>query len=254
MIITNPCYMLPVCSTAHFAASLEIHDGDIESMRNADARKEEIQTLIARSDLTAMTMKELREHAASCGISADAIEAARDGENPKMELTQLIEAAAVEAAEKLKAEQEAAAKAAEEAAAKLKAEEEAAARKLKAEQAHATTTQLIEAHQPPSGPDLTAMTMKELREHAASCGISADAIEAARDGENPKMELTQLIEAYRMPPSGPDLTAMTMKELREHAASCGISADAIEAARDGENPKMELTQLIEAHQQSTTKQ
>lgn len=66
-------------------------------MRNADGRKEETQTLITSPDLTAMTMEELREYAASCGISADAIEAARDGENPKMELTQLtcIEAAAV---------------------------------------------------------------------------------------------------------------------------------------------------------------
>jgi hypothetical protein len=40
------------------------------------------------------------------------------------------------------------------------------------------------------------------------------------------------------------LQALGLKELRVHAASTGVSSDAIEAARDGHDPKAELIALI----------
>jgi hypothetical protein len=40
------------------------------------------------------------------------------------------------------------------------------------------------------------------------------------------------------------LQALGLKELRVHAASAGVSSDAIEAARDGHDPKAELIALI----------
>ena len=39
------------------------------------------------------------------------------------------------------------------------------------------------------------------------------------------------------------LQALGLKELRVHAASVGVSSDAIEAARDGHDPKTELIAL-----------
>ena len=64
--------------------------------------------------------------------------------------------------------------------------------------------QLIQAKTAPSmtaaDVALKLMSARQLREHAASRGIGADEIEDARDTEDPKAALMQLIQAKSGPP------------------------------------------------------
>ena len=65
---------------------------------------------------------------------------------------------------------------------------------------------------------LSNLNVKQLRDKAAKeLGIDADAIENARDGDDPKGELIKLIQEAKTAPtdcSGVDYEAMTVKELR----------------------------------------
>ena len=106
-----------------------------------------------------------------------------------------------------------------------------------------------------------AMSVKELRKIASDKGIDDDAIERARDAYNPQAELVALIQAHEAeaaaaaeakraeeekakdsPPT--NYGSMTVKELREIAAKKGVAHEAIEHARDGDDPRAELIALI----------
>jgi|EP01046_Picozoa_sp_COSAG06_P048682 hypothetical protein len=101
---------------------------------------------------------------------------------------------------------------------------------------------------------LVPLTVRELRERALADGCHANDIENARDGDDPKSELIVLIlrQAAKVPP-GIDLNAlrtqlmgMDVRALRNRAAVDGISNDMIEDARDGDDPKAALIDLIVA--------
>jgi hypothetical protein len=93
------------------------------------------------------------------------------------------------------------------------------------------------------------MTVKELRLMAAEKGIADDAIEHARDADDPQAELIALIQAHdNAPAPAPiDFSNKTVRELREIASTAGVAYEAIEAARDGDDPRGELIALIAAH-------
>jgi hypothetical protein len=100
---------------------------------------------------------------------------------------------------------------------------------------------------------LTALTMPQLRERAAKAGCDQAAIEDARDGDDPKTELIELIlqQAKSQAPLDAnalraELAALRVPELRGRAAAEGVSDTAIEDARDGDDPKTELIELIVA--------
>eukprot|EP01046_Picozoa_sp_COSAG06_P080473 COSAG06_NODE_27760_length_587_cov_0.641393_2_plen_101_part_01 len=95
--------------------------------------------------------------------------------------------------------------------------------------------------------------MPQLRERAAKDGCDRAAIEDARDGNDPKTELIELIlqQAKSRAPLDAnalraELAALRVPELRGRAAADGVSDAAIEGARDGDDPKTELIELIVA--------
>ena len=89
------------------------------------------------------------------------------------------------------------------------------------------------------------MSVKELRLMASSKGIDDDAIEHARDAHDPQAELVALIKDHDSRSPAPiDYSSMTVRELRQIASERGIAHDAIERARDGDDPKAELITLI----------
>ena len=99
-------------------------------------------------------------------------------------------------------------------------------------------------------------TVKELREYAAAIGASANDIDDARDGKDPRAALQDLIRATEQQKAQKpaqeqadrdQLQFKTAKELREHAAALGVSQHAIEEARDAHDPCAALITLI--HQQ-----
>ena len=88
---------------------------------------------------------------------------------------------------------------------------------------------------------------------AAAAGVSGDEIEEAEDAEDPKAALIALIlDAQPGPGSASEdmsalrseLQAMRVKALERRAVSEGVSAEAVEDAMDGENPKGLLIDLI----------
>ena len=107
----------------------------------------------------------------------------------------------------------------------------------------ATNTDVTPTYAPPS------MTVKELRLMAAEKGIADDAIEHARDADDPTAELLALIQAHdNAPTPAPiDFGSKTVRELREMASTAGVAHEAIEVARDGNDPRNELIALIAAH-------
>lgn len=99
-----------------------------------------------------------------------------------------------------------------------------------------------------------AKSVKELRLMATQRGIDNDVIERARDAHDPHAELIALIQRHDNAPSPApvDYGSMSVKELRNVAAKQGVAHEAIEAARDGDDPKADLIALITT--QSTPKQ
>ena len=107
--------------------------------------------------------------------------------------------------------------------------------------------------------DLQSLSLKELRTRAGAAGVGADAIELARDSDEPKRELIALLtaataagapSASASPPpqeyAASDLQSLSLKELRTRAGAAGVGADAIELARDSDEPKRELIALLTA--------
>ena len=88
-----------------------------------------------------------------------------------------------------------------------------------------------------------------MRQLAAAAGVSDDAIESARDSDDPKGELRRLIQAHSAPlrPSRSELQPFSVKELRMRATTLNVPETAIEEARDSEAPKSALIDLILAH-------
>ena len=100
--------------------------------------------------------------------------------------------------------------------------------------------------------ELETLSVKDLRKRAADLGVSEDAIEGARDGDQPKEDLIALIVAKQSGGGAAaaleaELAPLTLKELRARAAAEGVSEDAIDDARDGDQPKDDLIALIVAN-------
>ena len=103
----------------------------------------------------------------------------------------------------------------------------------------------ISTTNPPTGLDATpGPNVRELRTQAAAAGVTPDAIEEARDADDPKAALLALIAAAKPDPAA--LQALNLKDLRAKAAAAGVPANQIEDARDGNDPKQELIALIMA--------
>eukprot|EP01043_Picozoa_sp_COSAG02_P025347 COSAG02_NODE_1421_length_12690_cov_13.851561_3_plen_491_part_00 len=108
--------------------------------------------------------------------------------------------------------------------------------------------------------ELQACKLPELRTKATEAGCDEDAIEDARDANDPKAALIALIVAATpaAPPAavpavlaGPtpaeqeaELQACKLPELRKKATEAGCDEDAIEDARDANDPKAALIALI----------
>ena len=93
-------------------------------------------------------------------------------------------------------------------------------------------------------PAATGSTVRELRVQATAAGVPPDAIEEARDADDPKATLLALIAAAKPDPAA--LQTLNLKDLRAKAAAAGVPANQIEDARDGNDPKQELIALIMA--------
>ena len=103
--------------------------------------------------------------------------------------------------------------------------------------------------------ELTPLKMSELRKRAVGIsGIDPEAIEEARDDENPRAALIKLVVAHAPDLQESDelsrerargeLAELKMPELRRRAASAGIEVGAIEVVRDDPNPRSTLVELI----------
>eukprot|EP01046_Picozoa_sp_COSAG06_P032816 COSAG06_NODE_3306_length_5529_cov_7.228913_1_plen_451_part_00 len=167
---------------------------------------------VIQSELSALSVKELRERAATIGVDDDAIEDARDGDSPKSDIIALIDSKeALLRAERFRAERV------------------------------AKTSPLAE--------ELAELSLKELRVRAKASGCDNDAIEDARDGDSPKPDLIKLIIAKEEELAA-ELQSLSLKELRVRAVAEGVHEDAIEDARDGDTPKPDIIKLILACQGS----
>jgi hypothetical protein len=91
-----------------------------------------------------------------------------------------------------------------------------------------------------------AMPVKELRMLALEMGVDGEAIEIARDEDDPRAALLALIQAHAdvQQEPGPDYASMSVRDLRGIAAEHGADPEAIELARDSDDPVQELTLLI----------
>ncbi len=96
-----------------------------------------------------------------------------------------------------------------------------------------------------------AMTLKGLRSAAVGMGLDDEAIEEARDADDPKAALIALLNAHDLPTQpAVDYSIMNSKDLRASAAHLGIEHEAIEEARDADDPKAALIALINTHTNS----
>eukprot|EP01046_Picozoa_sp_COSAG06_P020789 COSAG06_NODE_1537_length_9151_cov_2.179187_3_plen_1388_part_00 len=112
---------------------------------------------------------------------------------------------------------------------------------------------------PLAAPAATGSNVRELRAQAVAAGVPPDAIEEARDADDPKAALIALIVAATLVASQApmpvgstaaeqeaELQACGVPELRKKAAKAGCDDDAIEEARNTDDPKAALIALIVA--------
>eukprot|EP01047_Picozoa_sp_COSAG01_P064198 COSAG01_NODE_8454_length_2780_cov_13.679597_2_plen_541_part_01 len=177
-------------------------------------------------ELRGLSVRALRERAAEVGVDAAQVEEARDGDDPQTDLALLI-------AEHLRTAAAAA--------------DDAVAGSAGANDAVFDPTEL--------SAELATLNVGTLRKRALSDGVAADAIEDARDGDDPKGDLVQLIvgQAERRHAEAAvshrkrlekELQGLNVGALRKRAQAQGVGAAQVEAARDGDDPKAELIQLI----------
>ena len=69
-----------------------------------------------------------------------------------------------------------------------------------------------------------------------------------RDGDDPRRDIVALILAKRRAvhkdSMKAELEGLTVKDLRQRAATAGVAGDRIEEARDGNDPKRDLIALV----------
>lgn len=146
---------------------------------------------------TGSNVGELRRQAVAAGVDPDAIEEARDADDPKAALAQLIARASGPDLSVMNAKQ---------------LREHAASRGVGAHEIEhardsddpkAALIQLIQAKGPPgpAGPtreELQGLGLKDLRQKAAALNVDAGAIERARDSDDPRAALIDLILSQTM--------------------------------------------------------
>jgi hypothetical protein len=200
--------------------------------------------------LQRLTVGQLRQRAAAVGVNPVLVEQARDGDNPKDELVQLIVAqqpvgpivgGELQALSVGELRQRAAAVGVDPALVEQARDGDDPKGDLVA---------LILQHAPAAIPDaneLAGLSVGALRQRCASLGIDPALVELARDSDDPKAELiAMLLEAAHAGggPTRAELQGMTVGELRQRAAAAGVGPNSIEAARDSDNPKEDLVELI----------
>eukprot|EP01045_Picozoa_sp_COSAG04_P006490 COSAG04_NODE_320_length_16877_cov_26.485401_1_plen_4766_part_00 len=203
------------------AAAAGATEEEIDEADDVDDPKAALIALVleregARGDpmeaLRSLKPSALRKRAAAAGVSGDEIEEAEDAEDPKAALIALI----------LDAQPEAAPAAAEEASSALRSE-------------------------------LQTLRRSALKIRAVEAGVDAEALAEADDAEDAKAKVISLILESQPGPDSTsedmsalrsELQAMRVKALERRAVSEGVSAEAVEDAMDGDNPKGLLVDLI----------
>eukprot|EP01044_Picomonas_judraskeda_P004388 COSAG03_NODE_385_length_8317_cov_7.240813_7_plen_104_part_00 len=85
---------------------------------------------------------------------------------------------------------------------------------------------------------------------SAAAGVSQDAIEEARDNDEPKLAIIALIKATvarneaKQRAHAAELQQLKLPELRKRAVAAGVDLDALEEARDSDEPKQAIIGLI----------
>lgn len=98
--------------------------------------------------------------------------------------------------------------------------------------------------------ELQQLKLPELRKRAAAAGVSQDAIEEARDNDEPKLAIIALIKATvarneaKQRAQAAELQQLKLPELRKRAVAAGVDLDALEEARDSDEPKQAIIGLI----------
>jgi hypothetical protein len=94
--------------------------------------------------------------------------------------------------------------------------------------------------------ELQPLKMPELRKRAKAAGVPDDTVGEACDGDSPKQDVIALIVAAAAAAQGlqSELEELTVKQLRARATAAGVSGEAIEDARDGDSPKLDLISLL----------
>eukprot|EP01047_Picozoa_sp_COSAG01_P091708 COSAG01_NODE_23251_length_822_cov_1.073306_1_plen_134_part_10 len=101
--------------------------------------------------------------------------------------------------------------------------------------------------------ELRTLTVRALRERAAAEGVDAARVEEARDGGDPQVELARLIAEHMITVAASqarfdglrsELADLNVGALRKRAHCDGVAPTAIEEARDGDDPKGDLIDLI----------
>lgn len=98
--------------------------------------------------------------------------------------------------------------------------------------------------------ELQQLKLPELRKRAAAAGVSQDAIEEARDNDEPKLAIIALIKATvarneaKQRAQAAELQQLKLPELRKRAVAAGVDPDALEEARDSDEPKPAIIGLI----------
>ena len=198
-------------------------------------------------ELRNLSVGALRQHAASLGVDAALVDVARDSSDPKTQLIQLIEAlappaieVALEAMSVGELRQRCAALGVDPARVELARD---------GDDPKAELISLLVALAPPAMDDagaLSAMSVGQLRQRCAALGVDPARVELARDSSDPKRELITLLmhAGGGGGPSRAQLQDMSVGQLRQQCAALGVSPNSIEAARDGDEPKADLIELI----------
>eukprot|EP01052_Picozoa_sp_SAG31_P018719 SAG31_NODE_1338_length_8731_cov_14.189643_1_plen_1748_part_10 len=261
--------------------STSAHAGEMMSLPPPDVSyrieyiSEDSVTAGLQQELQGLRLKELRKRAREAGIDADELEDARDADDPKAAVIELlmshVETSAPEVDNDTALRQELEGlrlkelrTRAREAGVDADELEEA----IDADDPKAAVIALLmaydEASAPVSGNDaalrqeLEGLRLKELRRRAREAGIDADELEDAIDADDPKAAVIELLMSH-VETSAPEvdndtalrqeLEGLRLKELRKRAIENGLDADELEEAIDADDPKAAVIQLLLAHEQ-----
>jgi hypothetical protein len=177
------------------------------------------------AELAPLSVRDLRKRAVAVGVDGALLEEARDSEDPRAEICALI---------------------------------------VEKELVTAGAGPSFDERKAALLAELALLSLRELRQRAVDAGVESDALEDARDGEDPKAEISALIvqkelaesDARRHAAAGPsleeckaalraELSLLSVRDLRKRAVAAGVDGDALEDARDGDDPRAEMSALIE---------